>query len=52
MQSFRYQDIISTFDKLNKNHTPWEFIFSKNQDYVVCYNLYFDDDTQYTKVII
>ena len=52
MQGFHEEDIISTFDDLNKNHAPPEFIFSKNQGCVVYYNLCFDEDTQFSNIIM
>ena len=47
MQSFSDQDIIPILSGLNKNHAKPEFIFSKNQDFVVYYNLCFNDDPQF-----
>ena len=45
MKTFGDQDMISTFVDLNKNHAPQEFIFRKNQDCFVYYDLWFDEDT-------
>ena len=47
MQSFSDQDTIPILSGLNKNHAKPEFIFSKNQDFVVYYNLCFNEDTQF-----
>ena len=47
MQSFCDQDIISTFDDLNKHHPPPQLIFSKYEDCAVCYDLCFAKDTQF-----
>ena len=51
MKTFGDQDMISTFVDLNKNHAPQEFIFRKNQDCFVYYDLWFDEDTpQFPKI--
>ena len=52
MQSFSDQDTIPILGGLNKNHAKPEFIFSKNQDFVVYHNLCFNEDTQFPKIIM
>ena len=51
MQSFRDRDMVFTFDDLNKNHAPPQFIFGKSQDCVVYYNLCFDEDIMFPKIL-
>ena len=46
MQFFCNQDVVFRLDDLNEDHSPLEFIFSRNQDCVVYYNLCFNEDTQ------
>ena len=43
---FCNQDVVFTLDDLNEDHSPLEFIFSRNQDSLVYYNLCFNEDTQ------
>ena len=52
MQSLSDQDTIPILSGLNKNHAKPEFIFSKNQDFVVYRNLCFNEDTQFPKIIM
>ena len=51
MKSFCDRDMVFTFHDLNKNHAPPEFIFGKSQDCVVYYNLCFDQDIMFPKIL-
>ena len=51
MQDFKENDTISSFDEPNEQHSPPGFQFRKTDDYVLYYNLQFDERTSFPKVL-
>ena len=49
--SFRDNDVISNFEELTDKHCPSGFQYEKTDNCVVYYNLKFDDETSFPKVL-
>ena len=50
METFRDNDIITSYEDLNEKYCPLGFQYKKTDDYVIYFNLKFDDYTSFPKV--
>ena len=50
LESFLENDVIHSLDDLNENHAPANFQFKRSHEYVLYYNLVFDETTNFPKV--
>ena len=50
METFRDNDIITSYEDLNEKYCPLGFQYKKTDDYVIYFHLKFDDYTSFPKV--